>query len=105
MTTTIRAEDVLARYGGEEFAIICREIEAEGARAIAERLRAAVEQHRFEHAGKVIPITISVGVAVARKVDDAQAFVAAADAAMYEAKRAGRNRVVVRELSKAPAAG
>jgi diguanylate cyclase (GGDEF)-like protein len=102
MTTTIRAEDVLARYGGEEFAIICREIEADGARALAERLRAAVEQHRFEHGGQVIPVTVSVGVAVERKVDDAQAFVAAADAAMYEAKRAGRNRVVVRERSKAP---
>jgi diguanylate cyclase (GGDEF)-like protein len=105
MTTTIRAEDVLARYGGEEFAIICREIESDGAQAIGERLRAAIEQHRFEHAGKVIPVTVSVGVAVARKLDDAQAFIAAADAAMYEAKRAGRNRVVVRDRSKAPAAG
>ena len=42
MTATIRAEDVLARYGGEEFAIICREIEKEGALALGERLRAAV---------------------------------------------------------------
>ena len=42
MTATIRAEDVLARYGGEEFAVICREIEKEGALALGERLRAAV---------------------------------------------------------------
>ena len=69
MTATIRAEDVLARYGGEEFAVICREIEAEGARVLGERLRSAVEQHRFEHAGKVIPVTISVGAAAERKID------------------------------------
>ena len=100
MTSTIRAEDVLARYGGEEFAVICREIEADGALALGERLRVAVEQHRFEHAGKVIPVTVSVGIAAERKIEDAQAFIAAADAAMYEAKRAGRNQVCVHKTSK-----
>ena len=100
MTSTIRAEDVLARYGGEEFAVICREIEADGALALGERLRLAVEQHRFEHAGKVIPVTVSIGIAAGRKVEDAQAFIAAADAAMYEAKRAGRNRVCVPKRPK-----
>jgi two-component system cell cycle response regulator len=93
MTSTLRAEDVLARYGGEEFAIICREIETEGARGLGERLRAAVESQRFEHEGRVIPVTVSIGVVVGRKVDDTHAFIAAADAAMYEAKRGGRNRV------------
>jgi two-component system, cell cycle response regulator len=100
MTSTIRAEDVLARYGGEEFVVICREIEADGALALGERLRVAVEQHRFEHAGKVIPVTVSVGIAAERKIEDAQAFIAAADAAMYEAKRAGRNRVCVHKSPK-----
>jgi diguanylate cyclase (GGDEF)-like protein len=95
MTSTVRAEDVLARYGGEEFAVICREIEAEGARGLGERLRAAVEGERFEYEGTVIPVTVSVGIVVGRKIDDAHAFIAAADAAMYEAKRAGRNRVVL----------
>jgi two-component system cell cycle response regulator len=95
ITATLRAEDVLARYGGEEFAVICREIDPEGARVLGERLRAAVAEQKFEHAGKVIPVTVSVGVAVESKIDDAQAFIAAADAAMYEAKRAGRNRVTL----------
>jgi two-component system cell cycle response regulator len=95
MIATIRAEDVLARYGGEEFAIICREIEPEGARALGERLRIAVARQRYEHAGKVIPVTISVGVAVVRGPKDAQPLIAAADAAMYEAKRTGRDRVVL----------
>jgi diguanylate cyclase (GGDEF)-like protein len=88
-----RPLDVLARYGGEEFAVICREIDGEGARALGERLRKAVEDHKFEHAGKVIPVTVSVGTVAGRKIEDAHAFVAAADAAMYEAKREGRNRV------------
>ena len=98
MTETIRAEDVLARYGGEEFAVICREIDVEGARILGERLRAAVGEERFEHDGKVIPVTVSIGAAVESKVDDAQAFIAAADSAMYDAKRAGRNRVCMAKV-------
>ena len=100
MTSTIRAEDVLARYGGEEFAVICREIEADGALALGERLRTAVAEYRFEHAGKVVPVTVSVGIAAERTIEDAQALIAAADAAMYEAKRAGRNRVCVHKTAK-----
>jgi diguanylate cyclase (GGDEF)-like protein len=93
MMTTIRAEDVLARYGGEEFAIICREIELPGAEALATRLCAAVGAARFEYDGTVIPVTISIGAAVDRSIEEPQALIAAADAAMYEAKRGGRNRV------------
>ena len=101
MTATIRAEDVLARYGGEEFAVICREIEGDGARVLGERLRHAIEQHRIEHDGKVIPVTVSIGAAVDTKMGDAQALIAAADAAMYEAKRAGRNRVCLHAAAAA----
>jgi diguanylate cyclase (GGDEF)-like protein len=95
MIATIRAEDVLARYGGEEFAIICREIEPEGARALGERLRTAVAHKRFEHDGQAIPVTVSIGVAVVRGPRAAEPLIAAADAAMYEAKRTGRDRVVL----------
>jgi two-component system cell cycle response regulator len=97
ITATLRSEDVLARYGGEEFAIICREIEPEGARALGERLRKAIAGKRFEHEGRHIPVTVSVGCAVRGTVDDPHALVAAADAAMYDAKRAGRNQVVLAE--------
>jgi two-component system cell cycle response regulator len=96
MMATLRAEDVLARYGGEEFAIICREITLEGARTLGERLRAAVADKTFECAGQTIPVTVSVGAAVCEGgAVDGQALIAAADAAMYEAKRNGRNRVSV----------
>ena len=105
MTATIRAEDVLARWGGEEFAVICREIDHAGAQVLGERLRAAVQAHRFEHDGKIIPVTISVGAAVERKIDDVHAFIAAADEAMYEAKRTGRNRVCMHPGMKGPGPG
>jgi diguanylate cyclase (GGDEF)-like protein len=93
MMTTLRAEDVLARYGGEEFAVICREIELEGAEALAKRLVAAVAQRAFEFGGEQIPVTISVGAAVDHGKSEALVLIAGADAAMYEAKRTGRNRV------------
>ena len=93
MLRTIRTEDVLARYGGEEFAITCRVIAAGGAVALAKRLVAAVAERPFEFGGHRIPVTISVGAAVDRGKSEVQTLIAAADAAMYEAKRAGRNRV------------
>lgn len=86
----------LARYGGEEFAIILPGAPLELAHAVAERARAAVHacalEHRHSRTGLV---TISVGAACAIPVADASpdALFADADRALYEAKRAGRNRV------------
>jgi two-component system cell cycle response regulator len=92
---TIRAEDVFARYGGEEFAVICRAIEMNGAAAFAERLRSAVEKTEFPFAGKIIPVTVSLGVAGLPQVDTSEpmGLVSAADEALYQAKRSGRNCV------------
>ena len=97
LTTTLRAEDVFARYGGEEFAIICRGIDVSQAQVVAERMRKAVEKHRFVHEGTLIPVTISVGVAGVPdpKVNDATDLVTRADKALYQSKHAGRNRVTV----------
>jgi diguanylate cyclase (GGDEF)-like protein len=91
--TTLRAEDVLARYGGEEFAVICREIGLDGAVALGTRLCAAIGARPFEVGGQQIAVNVSVGAAVDGGRPEAQALIAAADAAMYEAKRLGRNRV------------
>ncbi len=100
LTTTLRAEDVFARYGGEEFAVICRGIDVTQAQVVAERMRKAVEKHRFVHEGTLIPVTISVGVSGLpdAKVKDATDLVARADKALYQSKHGGRNRVTVHEI-------
>jgi two-component system, cell cycle response regulator len=99
VTGLIRAEDVFARVGGEEFAVICRGTDREQALVVAERMRRTVAGHRFTVDGKTIVIAISAGIASLpeRRMIDAQALVAAADQALYEAKRTGRNRVCVWE--------
>jgi len=89
----LRTSDHAYRYGGEEFALVLRETSTEDAMIFAERLRRVVE-HRFDGPGEPRPITVSVGVAgVSEDVTSLDALVAAADQALYEAKRAGRNRV------------
>ncbi|HEX2700211.1 MAG TPA: GGDEF domain-containing protein [Acidimicrobiales bacterium] len=85
-----RATDIVARYGGEEFAVILPSSTGADAVRVAERLRAAVGENRGP-----VAVTVSAGAAVF-PVDgsDASALVAAADAALYKAKRQGRDRTV-----------
>ena len=95
--------DVAARYGGEEFVLILGESDSAGALTVAERVRSAVAGMREPHAASGHGIvTISVGiVAVVPGADnDPAGFLKAADDALYEAKRGGRNRVVLGKLSK-----
>ena len=95
VAATVRAEDVFARVGGEEFAVICQGADARQGQAVAERMRRAVAGHKFVVEGQPLALAISAGVASIPEANlaDAQALVAAADQALYEAKRAGRNRV------------
>ena len=86
-------------YGGEEFAVLLQRADLETARRVAERLRRAVEQ--LEHcacgfAAGFLNVTISIGAAATVPVDgdNAQDIVERADAALYEAKRRGRNVVI-----------
>jgi diguanylate cyclase (GGDEF)-like protein len=93
----IRHEDVFARWGGEEFAVICRGIDLVAAHAFAERVRRIVAAAAIEHEGVRLDVTISVGVAAIPDdptLAEGDALVRAADAALYRAKRDGRNRVV-----------
>ena len=102
VSDTIRQEDVFARYGGEEFAVICRGIDLGGALAFGERIRRCVDGQAFVYNGIDIKVTVSVGVAAVPEVGmkEPQELVGAADDALYQAKRQGRNRVI----SGAPAA-
>ncbi len=88
----MRAVDRLARWGGEEFLLVLPEIERDDAIRAAERFREQVAGQTFEHAAS---LTISLGVVMSRPGEDADALVRRADAALYQAKRTGRDRVVV----------
>ncbi len=90
----IRRDEVLARYGGEEFAIILPETNLDGGKALAEGLREKIEQSRFTFQGETIRVTISAGAAMLDEQDRASSdLIRRADEKLYEAKRAGRNRV------------
>lgn len=95
----LRQEDIFSRYGGEEFAILCRGVKIQHAGVLGERVRGTVESSIFEHDGRRLPVTISVGVAAypTSPVETPFQLIAAADEALYEAKRCGRNRVLLKQ--------
>jgi diguanylate cyclase (GGDEF)-like protein len=99
-----RDVDLPARYGGEEMAVILPQTDLPGAEQGAERMRAAIEATqipRLDGAG-LLPITASLGVAsFPSQASDKTALIAAADAALYRAKRGGRNRVERAETAAA----
>jgi len=85
MDENVRDTDIVARYGGEEFVIIMPQTTLDGAAVFADRLRQRIEQQ--------LPLTLSCGAAQAGEGDNPQTLLARADAALYGAKAAGRNRV------------
>jgi two-component system cell cycle response regulator len=95
MLGSVRLEDMVGRWGGEEFLVVLPNTAAEGAAELAERLHQVVGETPCRLAdGEAVQVTISVGCA-ASLMDDAGRLVRSADAAMYEAKESGRNRVVM----------
>ncbi|MFM0391414.1 sensor domain-containing diguanylate cyclase [Paraburkholderia phytofirmans] len=101
----VRASDTVARLGGEEFILMLPSTATGEAMAIADRLRVAVERARIDTAVGQLKATISLGVATLSQANPTlQGLLAAADRALYDAKRAGRNRVRAEVLEPADAA-
>jgi diguanylate cyclase (GGDEF)-like protein len=93
-----RTSDLAARYGGEEFAVVLSGADEDGARGVAEWIRAEIESQQIPHGGSSVSdfVTVSVGVSVAAPCLGARvdSLVGAADAALYRAKELGRNAII-----------
>ena len=96
LRSSTRPEDLVARYGGEEFILALPTNSLEQAIGRAEKIRAQLSSHHLNATGSCVPVTASLGVsfAPAPRVDNFTNLISAADEALYEAKHAGRNRVV-----------
>jgi diguanylate cyclase (GGDEF)-like protein/PAS domain S-box-containing protein len=91
----LRSTDAIGRYGGEEFVVLLRGCDVPAATAVAERIRERVAATVVDAAGSDVRVTVSIGVAALGGGNgDIASTIAAADRALYEAKHAGRNRVV-----------
>lgn len=98
----LRAADVVARYGGEEFMAVLAGAPAEYALAVAERLRQTLAEQPIQVGAAVLPVTASIGVALATAGTSAAAATVAADRALYRAKTGGRNRVEMASAEEFP---
>lgn len=97
----LRKVDIICRYGGEEFALLLSETPASMARHVAEELRRAVERAQMQPEGN---LTISVGLCDVTQAQDMEHWFKLADAALYKAKRDGRNRVEMAPAASVPEA-
>lgn len=91
---TLRSMDVVGRFGGEEFLILLPETTLDAAIQTMTRLQRELTKHFFMHENEKVLITFSAGVALRAPSEDQESLVKRADKAMYEAKKAGKNRVV-----------
>ena len=89
----VREHDIVVRWGGEEFLILLPETSSEGSLNVAEKIRQTIEDKEFS--SKNLKMTASFGIASLKDGDDENTLLARTDEALYEAKRTGRNKVVV----------
>lgn len=94
LKSSLRLSDTIARWGGEEFAILLVDVSDEEALSIAEKLRSAIkENHDFKHILSS-EVTISLGVSRLQSTDSQDGLIQRVDAALYEAKKSGKNQVI-----------
>ncbi|MCB5189354.1 sensor domain-containing diguanylate cyclase [Methylobacillus arboreus] len=89
----MRAADFVCRWGGEEFLIVVKGSDEDGALLLAEKIRLAIESENIDYKNQNIHVTASLGVALISAEEEPERGIERADAALYEAKRGGRNRV------------
>ena len=89
----VRHTDLVARYGGEEFVLVLVETGAEAAAAVCEKVRAAIAGHDWSRIASGLAITVSIGWCADTTLAGPETMLGAADAALYRAKAAGRNRI------------
>lgn len=94
-TSALRENDIVARYGGEEFCVVLPNTDQAGAEQVAEAIRQRVNDLDFNANGQRVTVTVSVGLTtcIPERDHEIEQFIAAADAALYDSKRTGRNRV------------
>lgn len=92
-----RKSDVLARYGGEEFIVMLPHTSLDGTISEAERTRSAIKKHKFKSLANRTGISVSIGISVFpnARIKTHDELISAADDALYEAKKGGRDRVIV----------
>ncbi|WP_439405962.1 GGDEF domain-containing protein [Bradyrhizobium sp. DASA03076] len=104
ISQSIRTTDKAARFGGEEFVVLLREIDQETAMLLADRIRVSIESAVVRHGNTVIPLTVSVGLALFDEADrDVQDVIERADQGLYIAKKTGRNRTFLMPVSASAA--
>jgi diguanylate cyclase (GGDEF)-like protein len=97
LKNNVRGTDVAARYGGDELAVMLIETDTKNALEVAEKLKQEIESHTFQWHQNQLSVNLSIGAATAPApgIQEVSDLVQAADQALYRAKRAGRNTVVV----------
>ena len=95
VSSLVRREQLLARYGGEEFALVLPELDAAQVRAFCDSIRQRVQSESYVYDEKTLNVTVSIGAAMLDGNMDRDELIQAADAQLYEAKRGGRNRVMM----------
>ncbi|HUI89839.1 MAG TPA: diguanylate cyclase [Anaerolineales bacterium] len=91
----LRATDSCGRWGGEEFLALILDINLEGVKVVAEKIRRLVEQAKIQDGDKNLGVTISIGASVSRPEDTVESLIQRTDELMYKSKQNGRNRVTV----------
>ncbi len=97
LSHNVRITDSCGRWGGEEFLALVLDINSEGLRMVAEKLRALVAQTGTEEGGKKLSVTLSIGATLVKADDTLQSLLQRADELMYMSKESGRNRVTIGE--------